>query len=197
MPKRGWRLGRRVGRVILRFGGWKIEGELPAVNKCVAIVAPHTSNWDFILGIAAMLVLDLEIRWMGKHTIFRWPLKRLFLLMGGTPLVRTTSKGRVAEVVEAIGNAPDFVFGLAPEGTREPIARWKSGFYHVARDANIPIWMVYFDYKRKVVGLGPLYHPTTDKEKDMHALRCFYADKQPRHPEKYIVYEFEPGPESE
>jgi 1-acyl-sn-glycerol-3-phosphate acyltransferase len=197
LPKRRWRLGRRVGSALLRFGGWRIEGELPAASKCVAIVAPHTSNWDFIWGVSAMLALDLDIHWFGKHTIFRWPLRRLFLLMGGTPLVRTSSKGRVAEIVETIGNAPGFIFGLAPEGTRDPVARWRSGFYHVAKGANIPIWMVYFDYKRKVVGLGPLYHPTEDKKKDMHALRSFYADKHPRQPENYIPYESETGRDQE
>ena len=161
----------------------------------VALCAPHTSNWDFIWGLAAMLALDIELSWVGKHTIFRWPVRRFLRYLGGTPLVRSSGEGRVQEIAKTIRDAPDFIFGIAPEGTRKPVARWKTGFYHVAREANVPIWLAYFDYKRKVVGLGPLFFPTDDTQADLLALRKFYADKTPCKPENFIPFETTQTPE--
>ena len=195
LPKRGWALGRWFGRTFLRIGGWRIEGELPQVPKVVALCAPHTSNWDFFWGLAAMLALDIELSWVGKHTIFRWPVRRFLRYLGGTPLVRSSGEGRVQEIAKTIRDAPDFIFGIAQEGTRKPVARWKTGFYHVAREANVPIWLAYFDYKRKVVGLGPLFFPTDDTQADLLALRKFYADKTPCKPENFIPFETTQTPE--
>lgn len=193
VPRRNWRFARAIGRAFLRLGGWSIEGEVPDVPRCVAIVAPHTSNWDFIWGAAAMLALDLDVRWIGKHTLFRWPLGVIMRKLGGTPVERTESAGRVSAAAAAIRDADSMLMALAPEGTRSPMRRWRTGFWHIAHEAGVPIMQAYIDYARKVVGLGPLFHTTGDLEADLAALGRFYADKVPLKPENWVVPGAAPG----
>jgi 1-acyl-sn-glycerol-3-phosphate acyltransferase len=165
--------------------GWSIEGRLPNVPKCVAIAAPHTSNWDFWFGIAAVFALGLRVDWIGKHTLFRWPFGYLMRWIGGTPVARESSEGRVGTIVDAMARRPRFVLGLSPEGTRRRVERWKTGFYHVAHQAGVPILLGYFDYGRKVVGLGPLFEPTGDLDADVDEIRGFYDDKRPKYPDRF------------
>jgi 1-acyl-sn-glycerol-3-phosphate acyltransferase len=187
LPRRGSAAGRWLGRSVLRLLRWRVEGELPPVGKCVAIAAPHTSNWDFVYGAATMLALDLRASWIGKHTLFRWPLGILMRALGGYPVERNAAEGRVARIARLIRDSPQFLFALSPEGTRAPIEHWRSGFYHVALQARVPIWLVYFDYERRVSGLGPLFEPTGDEERDTRAIRDFYRDKAPRRPENFAL----------
>ena len=112
---------RALGRLVLRIAGWTIAGDVPAEPKFVAIVAPHTSNWDFVIGVAAMFALDLRVRWLGKHTLFRWPLGWLLRALGGQPVRRDAPQGVVAEVADAIRAEPRFILALAPEGTRRRV----------------------------------------------------------------------------
>jgi 1-acyl-sn-glycerol-3-phosphate acyltransferase len=160
-----------------------MEGELPG-PKCVLIGAPHTSNWD--LPIAMLLFWSLEVgaRWVGKHTIFRWPIGALMRGLGGIPLDRTNTENFVNEIVDRFNASERLVLALAPEGTRKHTDYWRSGFYWIAHGAGVPIALAYADYASKVGGIGPSIMPSGDIEADMEKIRAFYADKVGRHPEK-------------
>jgi 1-acyl-sn-glycerol-3-phosphate acyltransferase len=128
-----------VGRTALRLMGWRIEGELPPLDKFVVIGAHHTSNWDFVIFIAAKFVLRLNARWFGKHTIFRWPFGGLMRLWGGIAIQRERQGNTVEQAVRAFAEHEQFVLILSPEGTRKKVERWKMGFYHIALGAGVPI----------------------------------------------------------
>ena len=173
-----------IGRFILRIlGGWNIEGRPPAVSKYVIIVAHHTSNWDFAVGIGVKLALGLKLQFFAKHSLFFWPLGVLMRRLGGVPIKRDESLNRVDASIEQIKKADEFVLVITPEGTRSKVERWKTGFYHIAKGAEIPIIPVAFDFKhRKVVFGNPL--PITDnKEHDIKEMHRFFLPYQPRHPE--------------
>jgi 1-acyl-sn-glycerol-3-phosphate acyltransferase len=125
---RGW-LWRAIGRTYLRLSQWQIEGSFPAESKLVAVVAPHTSNWDFSLGVAVVFALELRVSWLGKHSLFHTPLKGFFRWLGGIPVDRRASHGVVGACVKAFEAAPALLLALSPEGTRKGVSRWKSGFY--------------------------------------------------------------------
>jgi 1-acyl-sn-glycerol-3-phosphate acyltransferase len=184
-PRRHSRLLTGLGRGALRMTGWRIVGEVPPVPKFVAIVAPHTSNWDFLVGVAVMFALDLKVGWLGKHTIFKGPWGGLLRAMGGRPVRRTESEGVVGEVAAAIRSEPRFILGLAPEGTRSRVAHWKTGFYHIAQAAGIPILPVWLDYSRREIGLGEPMMPTGDLESDIARLQAVFRPEMGRHPELF------------
>lgn len=160
-----------------------MEGRL-AAPKCVLIGAPHTSNWDFPIGMLLFWSLDIDARWVAKHTIFKWPIRGLLRALGGIPLDRTKTENFVAEMVERFTASERLVFALAPEGTRKHTDYWRSGFYWIAHGAGVPIALAYADYARKVAGIGPSFMPSGDIDSDMAKIRTFYADKVGRHPEK-------------
>ncbi|MFQ5569966.1 MAG: lysophospholipid acyltransferase family protein [Rhodothermales bacterium] len=185
LPARGNRLSRGLGKTILRGLGWDFEGEIPNLSKMVVIAAPHTSNWDFVVAIATVLALGLQVHWIGKHTIFRPPFGWLMRWLGGTPVDRSKRHGLVAQVVALFVQHERFVFGVAPEGTRKRVDRWKTGFYHVAVGAQAPILPAYLDFPRKRVGVGPLVTPSGDLEADMQTIQTFYAQFTGKNPEQF------------
>jgi 1-acyl-sn-glycerol-3-phosphate acyltransferase len=170
---RGWAL-RALGQAYLGFAGWRIEGAFPTESKYVLIVAPHTSNWDFTLGVAVLFALELRVSWLGKHAIFRAPFKRLLRWMGGIPVNRSASHGVVGECVKAFRDTPALMLALAPEGTRKGVNQWKTGFYRIAVQAGVPIMPVGFDFRTHTVQLMPLFHPTGDLEADLPILQAQY-----------------------
>jgi len=170
------------------MAGWRYKGEIPNYPKMIIIVAPHTSNWDFYYGIATVLCLKTRIYWMGKHTLFRFPIKSLLRWLGGIPIDRQAAVGVVEHMVKLFRERPSFVLVLAPEGTRKRVTKWKSGFHYIATKANVPIVMAYIDYARKEVGIGPALKPTGDKVKDFQEIARFYADKTARKPEQFEVF---------
>ena len=174
VPRRGGPLRAALGRAILRLLGWQLEGALPDRAKFVVSAAPHSSNWDFIIGIALLFVLRLDVRWVGKAELFRGPLKPLMRWLGGIPVRRDQPQGFVAQLVAEFARREALVLALAPEGTRRPVERWKSGFYRVALEAGVPIVPGYFDNARKRVGFGPEYWPKGDAQADITELRRFY-----------------------
>jgi 1-acyl-sn-glycerol-3-phosphate acyltransferase len=174
---------RRLSLWVLRLIGWRMEGQLPG-PKCVLIGAPHTSNWDFPIGLLLFWSLDIDAHWVAKHTIFRWPIRGLLRALGGIPLDRTNTENFVDQMVERFALSERLVFALAPEGTRKHTDYWRSGFYWIAHGAGVPIALAYADYARKVGGIGPSFVPTGDIESDMEKIRAFYADKVGKHPEK-------------
>ncbi len=178
MPRRGAFVSVWLGRAALRLFGFRFEGNLPNVPRVVIAVAPHTSNWDFVIGVAAMWALDLRLVWFGKHTIFRWPFGMLLRAMGGIAVNRSESSGIVGEVVKAFGAGERMWFALAPEGTRSKVERFKSGFLHIAQGAGVPVLLAYLDYANKVVGFGPLLDPSGDVAEDLLYVETFYRGVQ-------------------
>lgn len=141
----------------------------------MVIVAPHTSNWDFVLGIAAVFALGLGVRFLGKHTLFHPPLGWLMRWFGGTPVVRESPQGAVAQAVAMIEAEPAVVLGLAPAGTRTPGTPWRSGFYHIAHAARAPIMPVVFDGARRAIRLLAPFETSGDYESDLPRLMALYA----------------------
>ncbi len=169
----------RAGRLVLRLGRWKIVGEVPEIPKFVAVAAPHTSNWDFPVFMAVVGVLKVRVRFLGKHTLFRGPFGWLFYWLGGIPVERETGAADVVtKAAEAFRTRDRLILGLAPEGTRSRVEKWKTGFYRIALEAGVPIVLVFLDARTRELGIGPTFHPTGDREADMAHIRAFYADKQ-------------------
>ena len=161
----------------LRLTGWKLDGELPpGQDKCVLIAAPHTSNWDLPYTLMVAFALRLNIYWMGKAQIFRFPFGPIMRWLGGIAVQREKNNNLVAASAEAI-KAADGPLQLVvpPEGTRSKTRYWKTGFYWIAVSAEVPIVMAYMDYARKLSGLGPVFVPTGDIEADMVKIKAFYA----------------------
>jgi len=172
---RGWVL-RAIGRLYLRGSGWRIDGEFPTEQKLVLIVAPHTSNWDFTLGIAVLFGLELRVSWLGKHAIFKAPFRKFLRWMGGIPVNRSASHGVVDACIEAFEATPALMLALAPEGTRKGVSRWKTGFYRIAAEAKVPIMPVGFDFREHCVKLMPLFHPTGNLEQDLPLIQACFKD---------------------
>jgi 1-acyl-sn-glycerol-3-phosphate acyltransferase len=168
---------RAFSLAFLRTTGWKIEGALPSgAAKCVLIAAPHTSNWDLPYTLMVAFALRLNIYWMGKQSIFRPPFGVLMRWLGGIAVDRARSTNLVTASAQAI-QAADGPLQLVvpPEGTRGKTRHWKTGFYFIALEAQVPIVLAYMDYERKRSGLGPVFVPTGDVERDMAEIKRFYA----------------------
>lgn len=174
---RGW-LWRAIGRAYLRFSGWRVEGALPDTSKCVAIVAPHTSNWDFSLGVALVFAIELRASWLGKHSIFKAPFKGFFRWLGGIPVDRQASHGVVGTCIQRFKASPTLLLALSPEGTRKGVSRWKTGFYRIAAGAGVPILPVAFDYREHVIRLMPLFHPSGSLEEDLPRIQALFSEAQ-------------------
>jgi 1-acyl-sn-glycerol-3-phosphate acyltransferase len=140
----------------------------------VAIVAPHTSNWDFPLGVALMLATELRVSWLGKHTLFTGPFNRFLRHLGGIPVDRRSSNGVVGDCLRAFEAAPALLLALAPEGTRKGVSRWKSGFYQIASGAGVPILPVGFDFRDHVIRFMPLFQPSGSLERDLPAIQALF-----------------------
>lgn len=187
VPRRESTLGRAIGREGLRLAGWRIEHNFPDLAKFVVIVAPHTSNWDFIVGFWAYLALDVGATWFGKHTLFRWPFGAIFRHFGGIPIHReSASAGNVVDLyVEEFERRARMVLAIAPEGTRRKVTEWKSGFYRIAVKARVPIVPVVLDYSRRRVVLAPPFHPTGDWDGDILRIKSFFRADQALYPEQH------------
>jgi 1-acyl-sn-glycerol-3-phosphate acyltransferase len=171
---RGNRLARGFGKGMLRLGGWRMEGQFPDLPQAVLIGAPHSSNWDGVWGFAAKLALGFDIRILGKRELFWGPLGPLLRRLGVIAVDRRASAGTVEQTVAMFRTHPRFWLGIAPEGTRKPVARWKAGFWKIARDAGVPVVPVYFHYPRRVIGIGPAWLPGTDFDADLARTLAWY-----------------------
>jgi len=176
-PNHAWR---KIFRGIVRISGWRLEGEFPDVPKAVLIAAPHSSWWDGVHGLLFKVALGVDISFMAKQELFVRPLGPLLRKLGGIPIERHAARGVVAQMVRQFSRER-FWLGVEPEGTRKRVAEWKSGFWRIAREAGVPIVPAYFDYPRKVIGLGPLFQPTEDMKADIAALRSFYVPFRGKH----------------
>ncbi len=176
---------RTIGNLLLRLTGWAYEGGLPASRRYVLIAAPHTSNWDFFYMMAMAWSLGVRLRWMGKASLFVFPHGWLFSLLGGLPIRRDARMNVVEQSAARFASADELVLAVPAEGKRERGTHWRSGFYHIARRAEVPIVLGYLDYARKRGGMGAEVRPSGDVRADMDRLRAFYADKVGRYPEKF------------
>jgi 1-acyl-sn-glycerol-3-phosphate acyltransferase len=163
-----------IGRLWLVAGGWRLAGELPDMPQAIIIVAPHTSNWDFTLGLAVKFLLRLRARWLGKAAIFRSPLGGFFRRIGGIAVDRSAANNVVQASVAAFAATPRMLLVLAPEGTRTARMKWKSGFYHIARGANVPVIPVAFDWPGKRVTFFPPEHMGPDGDAEIARLLTLF-----------------------
>ncbi|WP_229333552.1 1-acyl-sn-glycerol-3-phosphate acyltransferase [Glaciecola sp. MH2013] len=167
--------------------GWKIKGKLPQYPKFVIAVAPHTSNWDFFLGLAVLFSLRIKIRFLGKHSIFVPVVKQLLEFIGGMPVDRRSAHGIVNQVVDQFNAQEKMILAVAPEGTRSKVFPWKTGFLAIAHKAQVPVVLIAFDFKHKEVIIGPNFVSEGNFDNDMHKVYTFYQPITAKHPND-VVY---------
>ncbi len=175
-----------IAWIYLGVSGWRPEGEFPPLDKYVLIAAPHTTNWDMPHMIAISWAMGIKTRWMGKSTIFKFPFATFMKLLGGMSIDRSRSTNVVAQAAAMIRASDRIILTVPPEGTRSGGGDvWRSGFYHIAREADVPILLGFLDYSRKRGGLGPSVQPSGDVVADMDQIRAFYQPQMARFPDKF------------
>lgn len=177
----------KLAGFLLRLAGWQVVGQLPAHKKFIAIIAPHTSNWDFFVGLALGLHWKAMRKtiWFGKHTIFVSFIGRILRWLGGIPIDRSKPHRVVTQTIEAIKARDELILALAPEGTRKWTDHWKSGFYLIALKTQLPVALAFIDFKHKRVGVGPIVQFTGQPEADWDLLRKFYQKEWARYPQDF------------
>lgn len=176
------RMTRWIGRTALRLGGWRMVGAFPDIPKLVLIGAPHSSNWDGVWGFAAKMALGLDIRILGKDSLFRMPgLGWLLRRFGVIPVDRSAPHGVVEQMAALIHGVDRLWLGLAPEGTRRPVERWKSGFWKIAAAADVPVLPAYFHYPERIIGIGEPFVLGRDMAADIERIRAWYRPWRGKH----------------
>lgn len=173
-PRRGGSFTRWLARGALRLGGWQMRGEFPSEHRLMIIVAPHSSGWDAIWGLLMKIALGVDIAFMAKAELFRGPIGWVLRRLGGFPVNRSSTAGVVEQVAERYRSRGTLWVALAPEGTRRRVEQWKSGFWRIARAAEVPVLCVYFHYPEKVIGIGPLLQMSESLDEDMARIREYY-----------------------
>ncbi len=169
--------------LILKLIGWKAVGRPVENARFVLIGAPHTSNWDFPIMLMVVLSLRLKVFWMGKHTLFPFPVGWFMKWLGGIPVDRSRATNLVEQTVQQYRENPELIVLVPPEGTRSKVKEWKTGFYRIAVNAQVPVLLGYVDAAKKEGGLADFFYPTGNLEEDMPKIRAFYADKVGINPE--------------
>jgi 1-acyl-sn-glycerol-3-phosphate acyltransferase len=183
----------RTARRVLAVLGWRIHADYPASEKYVLVVAPHTSNWDFPLGLLASGAMGLRAHWMGKHSLFRGPFGWLFKRMGGVPVNRGAAANLIGQMRDLFAGSERMILALAPDGTRSKADHWKSGFYQIALAAEVPIVMAYMDYPNKQIGLGGAFMPSGTASDDMQRISAFFSGRHGKHPALESTIQLRPG----
>ncbi len=178
--------------VLMRWfnrGGWHVHADPDLHDKMVLIAAPHTSNWDLPYTLATAFEYDIPISWVGKKSIFNWPFGRMMRSLGGVPVDRSKRADTVQQLAEAITAAPNRIFlVIAPEGTRDIVKTWKSGFYQIALAANVPLGLAFVDYKRQIAGIGKTFWPSGNYDADLAIIQDYYRTITPKFPKKSSLY---------
>lgn len=171
-----------IWKWLFKIAGWKVEGGLPEdLRKCIVVAAPHTSNWDFLYARAAAYIFNIKVNYLIKNDWMVFPLSIFFKKTGAIGVERKKTSGLVDNLVQKINEAEELAIIIAPEGTRKSVNKWKTGFYHLAVKANLPIALAYLDYSKKVAGIGPIIYPTGDyHNKDMLQIQEFYRTITPK-----------------
>ncbi|MEZ4875507.1 MAG: 1-acyl-sn-glycerol-3-phosphate acyltransferase [Flavobacteriaceae bacterium] len=165
---------------------WTVEGSFdPEIKKAIVIVAPHTSWYDFLVGLYARKEVKTKIHWLGKKELFIWPFSIYFKATGGTPLDRTSGQNKVEAIARLFESKSEFRLAMAPEGTRKKVIAWKTGFYYIALAAKVPIIPVAFDYGTKTVKVGKAFIPSKDIEKDLSVIQGFYHGVVAKKPQAF------------
>lgn len=183
IPTREYGLLNRIASNALWRSRWTIRGELPPQPKFILAVAPHTSNWDFFVGIAVMFALNLKVSFLGKASIFRWPIKSFLTAIGGIGVDRSHSHGVVGQIVDEFQNKEQFVLGLAPEGTRSKTVEWRTGFLHIAKQANVPVVPVSFDFIKKEIRFHPIVVITGNIDQELIAFKQIFSHVCAKNPQ--------------
>lgn len=176
---------KKISKFILKLAGWKTITTVPNPPKSVICVAPHTSNWDYIVGQLYYWAEDRSASFLIKKSWFVFPFGAVFRKLGGVPVDRTKSVSLTQSMVDEFKNRETFHLAITPEGTRGLVKKWKMGFYHIAIKANVPIQLAFFDYKKKLAGITAIYYPTGDEKVDMEYIHNYYKDVTARFPEKF------------
>jgi len=183
-------------RWILKLVGWQLVDKMPAEPKYVLIGAHHTSNWDWAIGFFMMAGLGLKPRWIGKDALFRGIAGPIMRWLGGIPVIRGARANFVDQIVDVYENSKELVIAIAPEGTRKYVSHWKTGFYHIAKAAQISVAMGFLDYQKKICGIGGYFFPSGNIKADMQLLREFYADVVGKFPENQGTVQIAVAPSS-
>ncbi len=176
--------------LLLHLQGWKIVGEFPhSIQKAIVVMAPHTSSWDFVIGLAIRSKLKLyHFKFLGKDSLFKGPFGFFFKKMGGFPVDRSSNNNMVDQVVELFNKHDQFILALSPEGTRKKVDRLKTGFYHIAKKANVPIILTGFDFGKKEICFSEPFYPTDNMENDLKYILHFYSTIKGKNPELGIQH---------
>lgn len=181
------RLERLIGRTLIglyQLAGWKAEGQLPPDHKFVIMAASHTSNWDFLVFLGTIHALGRQVHFIGKHSLFTWPMGGFMRALGGVPVDRSSPQDLVSQIVAEFEAHDDFALVVAPEGTRSRTSDWKTGFYQIALKADVPIVCAGPDYPNKRGVIGPIIRPTGNYIEDLKPAFAFFRTITPRHPER-------------
>ena len=169
------KLLRKFGRFGINMSGWSIKGKIPDEERIVLIAAPHTSNWDFILAMLAIFGLNIKVRWLGKHSIFKPGFKIFFEWLGGIPVYRDDPSSLIENVVNIVNEEKSIVIAMTPEGTRKKVKRWKTGFLRIAEQTNSKILLISIDAPTKIIKIGKIFNPSGDNEKDLAYIQKYYS----------------------
>lgn len=172
---------RHFCRWLIERSGWRLAGEFPDIPKAVLIAAPHSSWWDGVWGLLFKIALGIDISFMAKRELFRGPFGRLLKKLGGIPIERSAAHGVVEQMVERFARDERLWLAIAAEGTRKPVKKWKTGFWHIAHRAGVPVLTVYFHYPERIIGIGPTFATTADLDADLLRIREFYRPWQGKH----------------
>lgn len=173
---------------LYRWKGWDLVEVNPVPRKCVILGAPHTTNWDFVFFLGATAERGIKPSFMGKLSLFKWPLTRFMYDMGGIAVDRSKRANYVDQVVAEFGRREDLALVIAPEGTRGSIAAWRSGFYHIAHGAGVPIVPAWVDNATMKGGIGPAILPTGDFAADLRRIALYYRSVMPSHPKLAVLF---------
>ncbi|MDP4984957.1 lysophospholipid acyltransferase family protein [Pseudoalteromonas tunicata] len=184
IPRTNSLLGRMIGTLILKLTGWTVVGAFPDCSKFVAAVAPHTSNWDFVIAIGVKLKLGIKIQFLGKHSIFVGPLGWLLRRMGGIPVERSAAHGMVEQISARFSQQDALILGIAPEGTRKYSPKWKSGFLHIAKAAQVPVVPMILDYRSKQFVILPAIFIQGDIDTELQNVQDLYVIEMAKYPQQ-------------
>lgn len=183
--KRGNKLTRAIGRAMLMAYRWQIQGNMHNAPKFIMVLAPHTSFWDFYTPLATMFAVGFRSSWLVAAIFTFWPLGILVRWLGGIPVHRSTSQNLVAQIVKQFNYHDSLVLSIYPEGKQSKVLKWKTGFWHIAVQAGVPIQLVRLDYAKRVSEFGPVIEPSHNLEADMAKIQNYYKDVQGRNPERF------------
>ena len=175
---------RKIGRFGINISGWTVKGQVPDEERIVIIAAPHTSNWDFILAMLAIFGLNIKLRWLGKHSIFKPGFKNFFKWLGGIPVYRDNPSTLIENVVDIVKKEKSIVIAMTPEGTRKKVKRWKTGFLRIAKQTQSKILLISIDAPTKSIEIGKIFNPTGDSEEDLEFIQKYYSSFRGINPQK-------------